>query len=640
MADAVNHTHTPYNFVPFSNKILSSAPDTETLLEEAGHDKIRPERLTGEIRVTLEAETPIFVSNGTREADKTLRFFRDAQGRFCIPSSTVRGLLRQNMKILSYGVIRQGEDVENQRLYFREMASSGHSVRAELKEYYRNTLGIQSYKTPESGKAYSVPEKVECGYLENRGGKYWITPTATKAYRVSRKHEGVQRWGERFAQTVPVAYRALDDKRVSEIVPLAEKRPDMLAGDLLYTGHWVGREPNHLYLFPRELREEDAFPVDNEDILSYREDFENRKNSLEGNTWHILYNTDFWNLPKDGERKPVFYIRHEGRLFFGMSLFLRIGFRWSVADGLPQKQREAADSGVLDYTDALLGFARKENAYASRVSVGDFHALGTPSECPKASMILGNPKPGYYPGYLKDGRNYNDCKDDKQGNALEPGFQLRGHKQYWLKPVETTAAGKNENMNNPFRPLAAGTKFQGVIRYENLTREELGLLIWSVRLKRDSAAPEEYRQSIGMGKPYGYGRIKVTLDAVLTFDLDAMYRPEGLFAVPNELDPGTIDAYVAAYDKRAADALSKLQNGKKKGKSKRSLLDFPEIQDFLRMKRLIADGNEFSYMGLKEYQNVRTSLPTAKELCDKLEASQTPQAPPDWEALRNKFKPL
>ena len=389
MADAMNHTHTPYNFVPFSNKILTPAADTDTLLEEAGHDKIRPDRLTGEIRVMLEAETPVFVSNGTREADKTLRFFRDAQGRFCIPGSTVRGLLRQNMKILSYGVIRQGEDVENQRLYFREMASSGRSVRAELKGYYANTLGDKS----ESGKAYSVPEKVECGYLENRGGKYWITPTVTKAYRVSRKHEGVQRWGERFAQTVPVAYRALDNKRVSEIVPLAEKRPDMREGDLLYTGHWVGKDPNHLYLFPRELREEDAFPVDNEDILNYREDFENRKNSLKGNTWRIPYNVDFWNLPKDGERKPVFYIRHEGHLFFGMSLFLRIGFKFSVADGLPRKQREAADGDALDYTDILLGFARKQNAYASRVSVGDFHALGKPVECAKVSMTLGNPKP-------------------------------------------------------------------------------------------------------------------------------------------------------------------------------------------------------------------------------------------------------
>ena len=636
MADEWNRTHAPYNFVPFSNKILLPAADAETLLEEAGHDKIRPERMTGEIHVTLEAETPVFVSNGTREADKTLRFFRDGQGRFCIPGSSVRGLLRQNMKILSFGLIRPGEDVENQQLYFREMASSGHSARAELKEYYANTLGVRAYRAPGSGKSYSVPENIDCGYLENRGGKFWITPTVTKAYRVSRKHEGVQVFGERFAQTVPVAYRALDDERVAEILPLAEKRSGMREGDLLYTGHWVGKEPNHLYLFPRELREEDAFLVKDEDILAYREDFENRENSLKGNTWRIPYDVDFWNLPKNGERKPVFYLRHEGHLFFGMSLFPRIGFRHSVADGLPPKQREAAESSALDYADILLGFARKENAYASRVSVGDFPALGTPSECPKVSMTLGAPKPAYYPGYLKDGKNYNDARPGKRSGESEPDFLLRGHKQYWLKPVETPPAVKNENMSNPFRPLAAGTKFRGVIRYENLTREELGLLVWSLRLKRDSAQTDEYRQSIGMGKPYGYGRIKVTLDAVLTFDLEAMYRPAGLFAAPKELDPGTVDACVAAYDKSAASAFPG-----KKGK-KNSLLHFPEIRDFLRMKRLVAEGSEFSYMDLKEYQNVRTSLPSAQELCETLEASRKPpeQAAPDWEALRNKFKPL
>ena len=640
MPDALKHTHAPYNFVPFSYRILRPFPaaDMETLLREAGHDKIRPERLTGEIRVTLEAETPVFVSNGTREEEKTLQFFRDAQGRFCVPGSTVRGLLRQNMKILSFGLIRPGEDVEDQRLYFREMASSGHSVRAELKDYYKNTLDIQPYKAPESGKSYSIPENVACGYLENRGGKFRITPTATKAYRVSRKYKDVQRWGERFAQVIPVAYRALDDERVAEILPLAEKRPDMREGDLLYTGHWVGREPNHLYLFPRELKADEAFSVDGADILAYREDFENRKNSLKGNTWRIPYDVDFWNLPKDGESKPVFYIRHEEHLFFGMSLFPRIGFRYSVADGLPSKQRETADSGALDYTDILLGFARKKNSYASRVSVGDFHALGTPSQCAKVSMTLGNPKPSYYPGYLKDGKNYNDWKAGTKNGETEADFQLRGHKQYWLKAVETPPAVKNQNMGVTFRPLAPGTKFQGVVRFENLTREELGLLVWSLRLKRDSSEKHEYRHSIGMGKPYGYGRIKVTLDAVRTFDLEAMYRPDGLFAAPRELDAGTIDACVAAYDKSAVSAFPP----PKKGKQKRSLAEFPEVRDFLRMKRLIADGSDFSYMDLKEYQNVRTSLPTAEELCDELEAAQKPHDddPPDWEALRNKFKPL
>ena len=53
--------HAPYNFVPFSNRIMVryQSPD-----ELPPHDVWDPELKSGEIHVTLEAQTPVLVSDG------------------------------------------------------------------------------------------------------------------------------------------------------------------------------------------------------------------------------------------------------------------------------------------------------------------------------------------------------------------------------------------------------------------------------------------------------------------------------------------------------------------------------------------------------------------------------------------------
>lgn len=87
--------------------------------------------------------------------------------------------------------------------------------------------------------------------------------------------------------------------------------------------------------------------------------------------------------------------------------------------------------------------------------------------------------------------------DDK--NSEQPGFQLRGYKLYWLKEAGAASTDK-EKAASKLRPLPAGTVFSGVIRYRNLRPDELGLLLWALRLENGCF------QSVGMGKPYGYGR--------------------------------------------------------------------------------------------------------------------------------------
>ncbi|MBR1496558.1 MAG: TIGR03986 family CRISPR-associated RAMP protein [Oscillospiraceae bacterium] len=615
--------HAPYNFVPFSEKLLLPYGDEKAL---PPHDVLDPELKTGEIDITLTAETPVFVSDGNKGSP---RFFRLPDGRFGIPGSTLRGLIRENMQILGFGLVRPGEDLEDYRVYFRAMAYANGSVKSNPKNYYSTVLDIQTRRSPESGKSYSTPANVRSGYLHCEGGSCFIYPTVEPFMRVSRKSEDVKRFGAGDARTIPVGFLA-GDGRVKKLVPADEAGAGMRRGMLLYTGRPVGK-PNHLYVFPEEDPSAEKIVVGKEDLLSFREDFESRKNALKG-----LRNRNdsrseaewlsFWQLPKEGQSKPVFYIHHNGHLYFGMSQFLRIGYPHALAEGLPQHHRELAADGrcPLDYPHAILGFAEKNRSYRSRVSVGDLPAEPGAKEMGSVSMILGNPKPGYYPGYVREGKDY-----------TEDDFLLRGYKQYWLKePQKTEVAAGKERVGTALRPLAPGARFRGVVRFRNLRAEELGLLLWCLRLEPGCF------QTLGMGKPYGYGRMRAEITALRILDPAKLYGPD-LGASPWRDETPEIGAYIDAYDLGAAQALYW-----KKPKKRPSLKTRPELEDFFFMKRSLRPAAEAGYMELKEYQNVRAPLPATEDFRTRdaeqrqTAAPSTPAAGDDdpFAALKNRFR--
>ena len=581
--------HAPYNFVPFSGKVQQPY---ESVTELPRHDCFDPQRKTGEICLTMTAETPVFISDGD---EKYPHFFRGANGSFMIPGSSVRGMVRENMQILGFGLVKPGEDLEDYQIYFREMAAA-HGTNAEsLKKYYQTALGTET-KRSESGKTYTIPQRVQSGYIRREGNEYCIYPTQAPYLRVSRKHPDVQQFNSGVpkadnARAVPVLYRA-EGGRVKQIrAAKGEERGGLETGTLLFTGKSVGARPNHLYLFPEADWTAEPVILSKEDELSYREDWEKRRNNL-----RAYYDPEFWMLPeRQGEFKPVFYLSYEGHIYCGMSLFLRIGYRFPLSHGLPTRREEQYTK--IDYPHSILGFASPEHAYRSRVSFDDFPADVGAKEMEPIPMILGEPKPSYYAGYVVPKENVSVAK-----HYNEEDFKLRGYKQYWLKaPVATSVPEDKKRVGTELRPLPVGTKFQGVIRYKNLSEAELGLLLWALRLE------EGCYQSIGMGKPYGYGRMKLTIDSLTEYDLDSLYNgelmPVNCKKTGHDLE-NTVESYIRAYDNTASLEMNL---------KKLHLRDRPEIQDFLFMKRTIQPEEGFSYMPLESYKNTTEPLPTVRD---------------------------
>ena len=348
--------------------------------------------------------------------------------------------------------------------------------------------------------------------------------------------------------------------------------------------------------------------------MSYQADCEARKNTAKAYQ-------EFWKLPEEGQSKPVFYVNYDGHIYFGMARYLRIGHSHSIAEGLPERFRKiqkritSQNELPLDYPHAVLGFThnfKDENkkssntSYHSRVSFGDFEAISSAAPADEYKTVLGEPKPSFFEGYVQEGKHYS-----YEPNEPKDAFQLNGFKQYWLKDVEfPLPQSGNEKVLTTLRPMKKGTAFSGTIRFKNLKEDELGLLLWSLVLN------EGCYQSIGMGKPYGFGRMSVKLDNLRLFDFAALYSASGFESAGRTAE---CKPFIQAYKQFMND---------NKSKTAPEMDDRPEIKDFFYLKKTIREDTEMvDYLTIDQkkepkrllFKEMYYPLPSVAELREEAE---------------------
>mgnify|MGYP004486606141 FL=1 len=138
----------------------------------------------------------------------------------------------------------------------------------------------------------------------------------------------------------------------------------------------------------------------------------------------------------------------------------------------PQERR-------LDMCERVFGEVLGDFALKGRVSVS--HFMATKYQKPLHTA----------PSYTLMSPNLNS-----KNNQNKSGFKLYAPQQH---PTKAQVV-KNKNIITTIHPLGRGSEFVGKIRYFNLTKIELGLLLLSL-----SALKNEYFYKFGGAKPYGYG---------------------------------------------------------------------------------------------------------------------------------------
>lgn len=635
--------HAPYNFVPFANEVIERYSSYEELPK---HNTLEQGRYTGTISYNVEADSSIFIGSSQNG-----EFYRDINDEIAIPASTIRGLVRFNMRIL--GLASAKNDIQDTKLMYRVV---GQKSENPLKKKYDTILGAKTQSL--NGKSISILERVKSGYLKKENGKYVIyktkedkneTDPEQKNYFVLREKEIAKNIEEEnnymdYFKTNKVelcSYIWKDNKYVmntngdpkkcrvnknytpfyDEITyqnkderTVIEVKSKGLAGKKGYITVSGGmNNKKAVYIIP-EMSSEVAIELSEKDIESYNVDWNMKKNILKNSgimKSGLGINKNYFELPQEeGTIRPVFYIQYEGKVYFGFTPRLRLFFEHSILEGLPDAQK---NKHGMDYVQSIFGFIDGEQSYRSRVQFFDAPKGGNKQVAEFWDrLILGEPKPTSYLDYLK---NKTDPKKVATYNDIE--FQLRGVKQYWFhkedpkdgKENRQNGTSQNDNVASKIHALEKGVSFEGKIHFQNLAKDELGLLLWSLCLEENSL------QNIGKGKGYGYGRVKITVNKLEVQDVERSYFNFESLDFHTKQETLTVKECIQYYKEKF------------KEETKKEAEKYPSIKNFLIMKSKnnLLERDKVAYMDLKEYSNRLQMLPSINEVVEVTEQKKKEQ---------------
>lgn len=615
----------PYNFVPFYNDVVG--------VDEAAmgvHGVISDELLTGEISYQLKAETPIFIGDGHKNLDGSSdeHFFRNEKGELAIPGSSVRGLIRNNAQIL--GLSGFDQDIDDYHLMYREVAGGGK--KQEARDFYYNKLGL-----PDSKNSVAALQNVRAGYIVKEGSEYRIyktevdkidselgkmnyyviserkvseDPNYKNNYPYFEEHpESTQNILEKgFTKSKDdngtVHYKGKDNplykpgyaqvsytKKLKNVTQIGNPGVFRYEGILMGTGFM--KEKKVQYIIPKIDKNKEYIIISKSDIRAFEIDFNKRMNALKG-----FGDPQFFNLPEEGEVKPVFYIElpknmHEeneensSRLYFGFTPRLRLFYDYTIKDGYHQNVQE------FDYAMSLFGMTRKQCSYKSKTSFSDAVVCSDSVETKERKVILAEPKPTSYMDYLQQGDKLTTY------NSIE--FELRGVKQYWLRGKTISGENNtsdNENVRSSIRPLDKGVCFAGKVRFENLTKAELGLLLWSIKLEKNSW------MNMGKAKAYGFGAVSVKELAVSCRNNTKAYDLNGLLDL-SPFESFDVDELIQAYKD---EMNARIPNG--------NIDSISHIRIFFKMKNPdhMPEEKKIRYMSFPDYKYRQKELLQVKEV--------------------------
>ena len=553
----LDHIPSPYYFVPLADQVWH--PE-----DRVSHDIPFSDGISGVLEFEVENTRPLYVRGTVEKPAKDLSIFapggnasplqREAfhrwvepyrlgeGGPFAIPGTSLRGMVRNVLKIATFGSMRQADDV---KLSVRDMNLPSY------REEMTTTLASRGYKQGD------YAPKVRSGWLKERKSGEWVLVACEVARVEQRVIEAARKLavslnqrqtiGDKYMKIggdapLPVSFdsagsSSLHDHSCGRLeydkVTSLSRPGDGHQGSLVVTGQ-PGRSKHMEFVFHSPSREELLADLDAHQHLpiddSVRRDFvsTHRDGTKDVESW------DFWKKRlKRGEWIPVFYLEDSGQVWaLGLSQMFRLPGLRSIHHGLPEAHREKRH----DLADQLLGSV-DEPGLAGRVSF-DSAVISIDSPGLHEDIlwrVLGSPRPSYCPNYLaqkqaqgKPGR----LGGDSYATYLSSEIRLKGWKRYAVRVDgidEKTPSNLYGKCNIPvvkgrssyksataFKPFKPGCRFKGKLRFHNLRPHELGALVWVLTWGGNGLL----RHSLGMAKGLGFGTSVIRIEdaSKITFE--------------------------------------------------------------------------------------------------------------------------
>lgn len=468
----------PYNFVPLNSKVY--IPDWYGLVSqdipfEDGED--------GYIELTWHNDSPLFIRNGAKELPdgKPNVEAMCHDGRYFIPGSSIKGMLRNVLSILAFGKMAEGEQYKDRFFGHREIGSG----QTDSSDYHEKM------------------DNAKCGWLEldknSTDGKehYLLYPCDGDLSQIyideskDKKHTS-QHYVRDYCKVYDWGRTSWERNNTikKELGKWFPELPDFPGYRLFATG-WMGTKKKEL-LIPAKTKDpielEDNVVSKFFDVYEPSPNFEKYKDLLD----------------KKNERIPVLYVEDNGSVVaIGMGRMFRYPYNQGIKDIVEKEQDTTKYAGQRDLCETIFGWIGNDNSAKGRVQFSNaWTEKVIPDDRPLANGVLGQPKASFYPLYIKQ------KKDAKTYNSYSSkDIEISGRKRYRIhKGSSTTDLPKgngNENTTTSFKAIPAGNDFKMRINVHNLRPVEIGALLSAITFHNSCGV----FHNIGAAKSFGYGKL-------------------------------------------------------------------------------------------------------------------------------------
>jgi len=615
----------PYNFVPLPEVVVTAVSSPNDLPPHNTYADGKYKH-TGYFDVTLTTRSPLYVraaltleqfakqERGDEPKDDFRALAKNTPDFFytrakqvpVIPGSSLRGMLRALLEIVSHGKMMRVTD--KHKIYFRAVAAPQHDP---LSTPYKDILG-------------KFGANVRVGYLHKDGDVWKIRPAKSpqdigwsgerKPYLSLKdsffEHhplDGFIRFNEdNFRpQYLPISFdferRQGTDKQgkkvsyttITAISPdtkkLSHRGVLVASGNMRETGDETPSPRNKYAIVLEENSKGMLLNLNAQAVLDYEDSltpFQAQNPPFDAQHGSLALGQVIFYVPNG---KEVIHFGHTPN--FRISAYAAREKRAITPNDLVPDELKCPE--YIDFAEAMLGYVRTfseledmvrrkvikeiapqgdpQRAFASRISVtqatlvnenlsDDEFWLVPPTSDPIVPKILATPKPTAFQMYLTQQEPDLKSKLDHYTSPPPHATNIRGNKLYWHQGKRTFDDLKEKDeqwlrdgkvkpestQHTQFRPVRDGVEFKFRVYFENLSDEELGALCWALHPVGEEG--KTYCHSLGMGKPFGMGAVKLEATLHLT---ERVARYSTLFAendwVTGEKD-GELNAYRARFE--------------------------------------------------------------------------------------------
>lgn len=473
----------PYNFVPLNRYVY--IPEW---WDKVSNDIPFRDSEDGSIEFTFTNVSPIFTRNGSASKDERYSAhvkMPDRKRLYFLPGSSIKGMLRSSLEVMSFGKMMQYDD--------RSFGYRTFNEKEDDYDTYHNTIKNQ-----------------QCGWLEKKGDSYFLIPCKGDFISIELSE-------------IPYSYKSRLKKRVKvkgikkevDIIGVGERN---IAIGNYPSISWNGNEYKLVCTgYIKTKKHEYLFPVATDESISLmeiKEGKEEKKKVLRQFLSIYAQNkdaTDFINdFLEKGKRIHVFYVSDSNGniIAMGLSRMMKLPYGNSISDLVNngQETKEARDLcetmfGYVEVSDndlSVKGRVQICNAYCideegKELTIADNELL-------KFSGVLGEPKPSFYPFYIKQSEGYGNYMTYADAETIA------GRKFYRIHEGSNVASlprgNNNENMLASFNAIPQNHIFKCRINVHNLKPIEVGALLYSI-IQEDGVY-----HNLGMAKSFGFGKLK------------------------------------------------------------------------------------------------------------------------------------